>query len=350
MNQPKRRLTVLSALAVLLSAAMFFAFLRDKSSRPKDTDVGREISHDLSDSNSLPTKEAGRFRGKPSTPSVGKRVLETAERAKALIDSQDLWRTPIEFFGKVVDENGNPVPVAQAHLTWTDLSKQGHSEKRLQSDADGRFALKDVQGYALSVQVEKGGYRTSASNRSSFFYAGQNVNFSPDPAKPVVFRLQKMIPGEPLNVVHFPGFGRLFQLKGSGETSEFDLVRGESVPVGKGHIQVSLTRRPAVGKQFDWSWSVTVRNGGLLESTAEFDVVAPESGYKHRHELRFPHTADDWQRELMQKYFLRFDDGTYGRISFRLLAHNGVLRFESFLNPSGSRNLEYDPVQPKAAR
>ena len=51
---------------------------------------------------------------------------------------------------------------------------------------------------------------------------------------------------------------------------------------------------------------------------------------------------------MKQKYFVKYADGNYGRIDFDFLARNGVYRILSFINTSGSRNLEYDEaVQPK---
>lgn len=131
----------------------------------------------------------------------------------------------------------------------------------------------------------------------------------------------------------------------------FDLLNGTIVPVGSGQIQISFVRELSDGRSFDWKWLISARKGGIAASSAEFDFEAPVEGYESQHELLFRATDEQWKTELIQKHFLRFENGIYGRIAFRLLAHNGVLRFESFVNPSGSRNLEYDPaVQPKAKR
>ena len=37
------------------------------------------------------------------------------------------WKTPIEFYGKVLDQDGNPVAGATAGIVWTDLSSKGSS-------------------------------------------------------------------------------------------------------------------------------------------------------------------------------------------------------------------------------
>ena len=111
------------------------------------------------------------------------------ERQKGLNE----WRTPIEFYGKVVDENTNPVANASVHFVWTDLSQKGNSEKDTTSDEDGLFSLNDTTGKNLIVQVSKKGYYSYQRFGAAFNYAGENQNFVPDAANPVVFRLKKKV-------------------------------------------------------------------------------------------------------------------------------------------------------------
>src|SRR5207249_361195 len=55
------------------------------------------------------------------------------------------WKVPIQFYGKVVDENLSPVRDAKVHFQWTDLS-HGTSESDSVSDGQGNFSLAEVQG------------------------------------------------------------------------------------------------------------------------------------------------------------------------------------------------------------
>lgn len=272
-------------------------------------------------------------------------MIERIKRGKALMDSKDRWRTPIQFFGKVIDEESNPVSQAHVKMTWTDLSAQGHSERVMYSDTNGLFTLEGVRGYALSVRVEKGGYYTSVSNRISFRYADQDTNFVPDPANPVVFRLRKKGVAESVVHVEFPAPTVRYKLRGDGIPVAFDLLKGAVAPVGSGQIQIAFSRQASESDSFDWRWLISAWKGSIAASSDEFQFEAPTEGYQMQHEVFFSAAdRENWKGELLQNYFIKFDNGTYARISIRLLAHNGVLRFESFLNPSGSRNLEYDPA------
>lgn len=258
------------------------------------------------------------------------------------------WRTPIEFYGKVVDENTNAVAGASVHFVWTDLSADGSSEKDATSDQDGLFSLSNVSGKNLIVRVSKEGYYAYQRFGVAFNYAGENQNFIPNVANPVIFQLKKKGEAEPLIM-----FAKTFSISISGKPLELNLKTGQTVPVGQGDLMLEFIRTPLEETTnrnfFDWSLKLTPRNGGLIASTREFDFVAPEHGYQPIDLIDMPVSlAAEWQGHLRRQYFLRFADGNYARIRFDLRPSNGSLKIESFLNPSGSRNLEFDPaVQPK---
>lgn len=159
----------------------------------------------------------------PTNTTRGVSILAPVKKAieynRALRDSIEQFKTPIEFYGLVIDEAGQPVAGAVASMSWTDLSKAGRSVRALHSDTRGSFTLNNVNGYHLSVRVEKAGYYTSISNRTSFFYAGQDVNFKPDPARPVVFTLRRKRAAEPLVAVDFPGPTIRYKLRADGNPS-----------------------------------------------------------------------------------------------------------------------------------
>jgi hypothetical protein len=55
-------------------------------------------------------------------------------------------------------------------------------------------------------------------------------------------------------------------------------------------------------------------------------------------------TAEKWQPQVQREYFVKLNDGRFARIQLKMIAQgNHFFRLESYLNPSGSRNLEFDP-------
>lgn len=292
-----------------------------------------------------------RSRSTLSEPTFAEFMEQQQREREADVErGKEEWRTAIAFYGKVVDENGNPVSDAKIHFGTTDLSPSGNSSYQRTSAANGLFSISGIRGKLLTVKATKEGYSSSKRDNDSFYYAGQNVNFAPDSNSPVIFHLRKKGLAEPLTHVEFPGFAKYFQLKGNSEPIEFDLINGKPVPLGQGHIRFVFAagERGRTIKRFDWKLTLSVPNGGLKATDDEFPYLAPEDGYEESHEIDMPQSSGNWRSEIQTQYFLKLSNGAYGRISFRLLADNGVFRLNSFINPTGSRNLEFDPeVQPK---
>jgi hypothetical protein len=61
--------------------------------------------------------------------------------------------------------------------------------------------------------------------------------------------------------------------------------------------------------------------------------------------------ARQWSSQVEREYFVKLADNRYARL--KLTAFAGARNFfvlESYLNPSGSRNLEYDAGKQVSAR
>src|SRR6266404_3714259 len=87
--------------------------------------------------------------------------VEAEVRRRDAEDSTWEWKIPISFYGKAIDERGQPMPGADVHFQWTTLSGKGTSEADTKSDDKGLFSLNNVQGKRLLVRVTKPGYYSS---------------------------------------------------------------------------------------------------------------------------------------------------------------------------------------------
>ncbi len=61
-----------------------------------------------------------------------------------LIEAQLLaaWQAPIDFYGKVIDENSNVVAGVNIHFRWSEIpAEDGMRTADTQSDAEGLFSL-----------------------------------------------------------------------------------------------------------------------------------------------------------------------------------------------------------------
>lgn len=99
------------------------------------------------------------------------------------------WRTPIAFYGKVVDQSNSPVAGAVVEFVVNDLSREGTTRYNRTSDSRGFFSLIKVTGKALTVTVHKEGYNPSTQNPFTFIYSGENQNYSPNATAPETFIL-----------------------------------------------------------------------------------------------------------------------------------------------------------------
>ncbi len=260
---------------------------------------------------------------------------------------------PINFYGKIVDENNSAIPGASIQLAWTKWAPEGYSEVMIKSDNDGLFSLTDVEGRRLLVNVSKGGYHPPSSSDNSFEYgdASDRRYHQPDPNNPVVFVLTQKGKAEPLIKTDIPGFGKTAQLPKDGTEVEFDINKGQIVKAGEGQIRISLYigQTTKTEKKFDWKCRLSVPGGGIQQRKHALAFQAPAEGYLPFTEIEIAKSDDkQWRGDVQQTFFIKLANGSFGRLDFFVLARNGGFQLQSFINPTGSRNLELDPaLQPK---
>jgi Carboxypeptidase regulatory-like domain len=258
-------------------------------------------------------------------------------------DSKWEWKVPIRFFGRVVDENLSPVAGAQIHFQWTDLSSRGTSESASTSNESGSFSLSNVQGKRLLVRVNKDGYYSSGEqNRLSFEFANpyEEIYHYATPDRPVIFHLRNKGPDQTLVKKSL----EIVLPANSSKGVDFG-SSGSSF----GHLEVEAWKpwppKP-ISPHYDWKIVLKIPDGGFVETREEFTFEAPETGYSTSFEVDMPATAADWSVSTEKTlYFVCGEPKRYGRLNFRTSGNSRYIFMEYVLNPSGSRNLEYDPAK-----
>lgn len=282
------------------------------------------------------------------------REAATASYLESVLrDPQYQWRIPIRFYGRVVDQNDEPIHGATIHFEWTDLSTKGTSEATKLSDSQGLFSLTGVQGKFLGVRVEKDGYYRPGNSVGivGFEYANpaEGWFYEPDADRPVVFRLRKKGESQPL-----VARSTKLNLTGHGATATIDLFTGKASPVG-GQLQVTVWKPTITAEQinsgtgfpYDWRIQVNVKGGGLIEHNDVFALEAPESGYRSDFAAEL-HPANGASADVTldkEFYFYFGQPRRYGRFRLRTDGDRPKVLIDYWLNPTGSRNLEYDPNQ-----
>jgi hypothetical protein len=198
-----------------------------------------------------------------------------------------------------------------------------------------------VTGKLLVLNIAKSGYYTSKADNNSFEY-GENPP-SPSPNNPVLFHLHKKGEGADLIKTVFPvGIGQIAQLRHDGTPVEIDLINGGKAVGGNDQLKLEFWRDISDRnvKIFDWKLQISVVGGGLVETDEEFPFKAWDNGYQSPVVIDMQTNNPSWQGNVKSKYYLQLPDGKYGRIDFDFLPYNGVFTLKSWVNPSGSQNLE----------
>ncbi len=254
--------------------------------------------------------------------------------------------TPINFYGKVVDEKNVPIAGAEVKVSFADSAWTGNTKETVSTDAGGLFHVRG-HGLGIVVTASKQGYYQLKESSGQFGYVSSAgaTDPHPDPKNPAIFMLRKMGQTEPL-----VKFESDFRISPNGASVPVDLATGR-ITSGSQSIAVEAwisprPQNPNSNQPYDWRCRVSVPGGGLIERKGNFDFEAPESGYQPADEINAPASlGQKWRSQITKHYFVKLGGGTYARVEFTMTA--GGERFftiQSYLNPKpGSRNLEADP-------
>lgn len=254
------------------------------------------------------------------------------------------WKMPINFYGKVVDQDDTPIGGVEIAFQWTDLSARGTSERTVVSGGDGSFSLTEVKGKRLIIikMFKPGYYRSVQGVQRSFEYAAffEPTYHQPDPNRPVVFQMRKS-GGIPQELIVRESLIRL----PADSPRVLDLI-----PEGtgaSGQVAIALNYfRPKGSKRYDWSAVIEGVDGSvLIESEEEFMFEAPEDNYLPKYTYQISADDPSWTNKIERNYYVRTNSG-YSRLEVEILANSRYAHIRFFINPSGSRNLEYPPFKP----
>jgi hypothetical protein len=291
---------------------------------------------------------------------VGPPSHATARKDNPAGQLLDLFKTPIELYGRVEDQHGDPVPGATIELFPVDgpFETSATNKVVLTSDNEGNFSVKGLKGAILGVAASKKGYVKipplgGPSSQANIAYADgaeQGKRFS-NPKTPLVLRLQNPGPMEPLVRVREKRWA--LSLDGTPRMIALDNENG----TGPHQIEFKLWSdtldrdKPGanVYDAFDWTFEARIPGGGFLWNDSDLNFEAPETGYKELIRYHQPKSLprDKWKRFKSGRYFVRFPDGTHARIRLDIDAGTdpeyGPLSMKSWFNAKpGSRNLATD--------
>ncbi len=261
------------------------------------------------------------------------------------------YETPIELYGKVVDQHGKPIEGANVtvHAHGKPFCDGSAPVARLTSGADGGFSMLGLKGFQLAVMADKKGfiYYSPLGGPASTSLVSQSTT----PKSPLVLTLHDPGPMEPL--VHVPQ--KLWNLPSDGAPRRIALNSEKGVGVHQIEFRFisewrNLPQDNEINsKLFNWSFEARIPGGGFIQNKrdlnmkAVYQFEAPEEPYQETIKYDFPASIPNrWKVKVKDSFFVKFPDGTYGRIRFDVegFTDQTPLYMETFWNPKpGSRNL-----------
>jgi hypothetical protein len=248
----------------------------------------------------------------------------------------------MDFYGKIVDQNNHPVEgvnVTAGVGTYDGPTRSGGQKYNTLSDAEGRFSFTGIHGAGSGYLLEKSGYEFN--QRQPF--ASRPRNYIPDQKNPAILSMWKLQGAEPMLRTQIQA-----GLACDGTPRRLDLITGRR---DTGNLVVALTRIPTNidrGRPFAWTLTLEISGGGLIETSDLYPYEAPPGGYKPSISITMPANTKQWTPQVNRSYYI-FEGKNFGRITIDLMANYQPppTHFEvaSYINPSGSRNLEFDQAK-----
>jgi hypothetical protein len=273
----------------------------------------------------------------PNATPLAKAIAETNPIAARELA---MWQAPIAFYGKVLDENSNAIAGAQVSFHWMETpTTDGSRSSDTESDSEGLFSLHGAFGPTLTVSVSKNGYYTSKSTPDGFRYALGNEPFHPDPRDPVVFYLRKKGQGTEL-ITSANGMRPDVWVRVPKDNTSVRVDFFQKQASATGQLEIRQIKPPWQSAT-NWSFSLSILNGGLIENHDEFQFEAPEIGYQPTVTYDFAKGESDWTTHVVKQFYIEFGQPRkYGWLRFESDISQETVFVTYALNPTGSRNLE----------
>ena len=248
----------------------------------------------------------------------------------------------MDIYGKVVDQAGQPVVGAKVKGDLgmnVDFDGDIDEPHYAETDVQGCFHFLGLHGSVLGIWPQKEGYDYDLKLPSK-----RPDNYLPDPINPVVFTMWKRHGAEPMRHSEFES-----RVPYDGTSATFNLTTGKKDT--NGDFQITLLRSQLKihrgQDKYDWTVKIKMVNGGLITENDPYPNWASANGDQPSFESGMSSNTIPWSPELIQNFYLTNSQGHFGRLLVDLSTDSTRpdtgITVKTWINPSGSQNLEFDP-------
>jgi hypothetical protein len=304
----KKRIILASAISLILPFSFWF-----KPQAPSPPFSG--------DSNTIPSPGGGTNQTSQVQVTATQRRRMTARDLVEYGRSVDI--RPIEFYGKVIDQDSNPIPNVEIEYTvYPTPTGPDPGIGKLMSDDQGLFSVRNHMGARIAFALRKSGYRPAEphSGASYSLFSPDDERYTPNSTDPQILRMWRE-----------KGAEELFEVNQEYECDlpecsvRIDLLKAQLVEAG-GDLQIIISRGPGSrdkGELFDWRCVILPIDGGVQivddRSAVSTTFEAPITGYTNRLEFINPKNDVKWQSMKSVYLFLMSRSGRiYARFGLNI--------------------------------
>jgi hypothetical protein len=354
-NDIRRKIKWLAVLAVALLVGIF---VWRQGRKPANNPVSIEGTNETA---TTEANKATPVRESPSTvvqePNAITRSPEEAARSEQRQAVASERNVPIDFWGKVVDQNNSPLSGVRVTLRARTIAPSGEQTTavfpttNMVTGENGLFEIHGMNGDVLTIQsIQKDGYEPEPGSSRGFPY-GHRQEFAPSANNPVVLTMWQTNLSQPLISRDLNS-----KLSSDGRNYSIDLKDG-TITEGdtmSGDLQLSVKRPTTVqqGQKYDWLLTMKAPNGLRQELDAYSPMyIAPRDGYTNDFEFTRRGSESGWGSSSGDiRFYLRLRDNKYGKFTINVDSFfdgniagyalgDGKLSVHSWVNPTGSRVL-----------
>jgi len=313
MNRINKYVLVFTALALVVIILFWLYSLGNKQVDESEVQSDKTTDHASLIKENLSEKPATSLTQQPRKEQDAESMLK---KMKELIRND--YNSSINFWGKVVDQDGAPLAGAKAEMNV--YTPSGQKVSVVYSNDEGLFELLGKRGAKVSVRVSLSGYAPTSNEEIGTNVSARTIYYStkvmpayapPTKENPQVFVLRKKNPIANL----------LRIVKEDVPVSKIGDIQKITLEAGKRNIEFEVrcwSSSPSTFTYDKYDWRAELRIiGGKLQTITEAEpIMAPIDGYLPIFKIEMPKDiGKTWKATNVRQrdFWLYFNDETYAK-------------------------------------